>query len=161
MLLFTLNSQLKSFNHMFLFVLYWRLLKIMKFETCKIPTRKNLGLTKYRENILDPRNTYEKKFWTNECTAARWHKTHDGMRLAEFSTFHATKWNKNIRNKIKRISVLMKNSTIISLYLRDYTCTKSTWISNSLWYTIERLLKVRYGAKNLCENCRELRFSRE
>ena len=46
-----------------------------KFWTHEIPTRKNLGLTKYpRENILDPRNTHEKKFWTHEIpTMAGWH----------------------------------------------------------------------------------------
>ena len=32
-------------------------------ENYEIPTRKNLGPTKYpRENILDPRNTHEKNF---------------------------------------------------------------------------------------------------
>ena len=37
--------------------------------------RENLGPTKYpRENILDLRNTHEKKFWTNVIpTKARWH----------------------------------------------------------------------------------------
>ena len=53
--------------------------------------RKNIGPTKYQqENILDPRNTREKNFWTHKDTTARWHETHethDGTRPTEFSTF--------------------------------------------------------------------------
>ena len=45
------------------------------FRPHQIPTRKNFGPTKYpRENILDPRNTHEKKLWAQEIpTKARWH----------------------------------------------------------------------------------------
>ena len=36
------------------------------FRPTKYPQEKNFGPTKYpRENILDPRNTHEKKFWTH------------------------------------------------------------------------------------------------
>ena len=54
-----------------------------KFRTHKKPTKKNFGPTKYpRENILDPRNTCEKKyldpqnthkktFWTQETPARK------------------------------------------------------------------------------------------
>ena len=38
-----------------------------KFWTHKIPTRKNLGPTKYpQETILEPQNTQEKNFETHE-----------------------------------------------------------------------------------------------
>ena len=56
----------------------------------KYPREKNFGPAKYpRENILDQRNTHEKKFWTHEGAMARWHephKTHDGTSPMEFST---------------------------------------------------------------------------
>ena len=61
-----------------------------KIMIYKIPTKKNLKPTKYlRENILDPRNTHGKNFWTHESTMAPWcetHETHDGTRPTDFST---------------------------------------------------------------------------
>ena len=44
----------------------------MKSWTQEIPSGKKLGETKYpQENILDSRNTHEKKFRTHEGTTAR------------------------------------------------------------------------------------------
>ena len=77
---------------MFPFVFYWSLWKVIKFCTLEIPTRKIFwtheipmknfffGPTKYQqENILDIRNTYEKKFQTHECKMTRWNKTHENL----------------------------------------------------------------------------------
>ena len=44
-----------------------------KFWTLEIPTRRNLGPTKYpREKVLDPRNTHEKKLWTHEIPTRKY-----------------------------------------------------------------------------------------
>ena len=51
---------------------------------------------------------------------------------------------KNIQNKIKRISVLIRNGTT-PFAIRRNTCIKSTRISCFLW------LKVKYGTKCLWE----------
>ena len=60
------------------------------FRPHQIPTRKNFGPTKYpRENILDPRNTHEKKLWAQEIpTKARWHDSTKSTRptMAHFGT---------------------------------------------------------------------------
>ena len=76
----------------------------------KIPTRKNIGPTKYqRDEISDPQNTHEKTFWTYEIppttkfwtreiptkknfgpTKAQLHDTHNGTRPTEFSTLNIT-----------------------------------------------------------------------
>ena len=48
-----------------------------KFWTHEIPTRKNVGPTKYpREKMLDPLNTHEKTFRTHEGTIAPWQEIH-------------------------------------------------------------------------------------
>ena len=50
----------------------------------EITTRKNIGPSNYRrEDILDPRNTHEKNVRIHE---ARWHETHDCKGPREFST---------------------------------------------------------------------------
>ena len=55
-----------------------------QLEITNLPTRANFGPKKYPpENILDPRNTHEKIFWTHEGTMAldtpdpRWHVIHE------------------------------------------------------------------------------------
>ena len=56
-----------------------------KFRTHEIPTRKNLGPTKYPgESFLGPRNTHEQKFWPHEIPTSRnfgltkYPRRHDG-----------------------------------------------------------------------------------
>ena len=51
---------------MLLFAFYWSLLKVVKFWTYKMPMRKNIGPTKYPQEILGPQNTHNKKSWTHK-----------------------------------------------------------------------------------------------
>ena len=67
-----------------------------KFWIHKIPTRKNLGPSKYPpEKLLNPQNTHEQQCRTCEIptkknlgpTKAQWHEAHDGTIATEISTF--------------------------------------------------------------------------
>ena len=59
-----------------------------KIETCQIPTRKNLGHTKYpREKMWGSRNTHKKIFWTHKIPTRKIFgptkaQCHDGTRPA-------------------------------------------------------------------------------
>ena len=105
-----------------------------KFWTHEIPTRKNVGPTKYpREKMLDPLNTHEKTFRTHEGTIAPWqetHKTYGGTRPMEFSTLVSVK----DRSSRKRCSVRKD-------VLRNFTKFTGKHLCQSLFFKVCNFIK--------------------
>ena len=127
------------------------------------PTRKNFGSTKYprkkclshkvpRKNILNPRNTNEKIFWTHEGTMARWrstHETHDGSRRTEFSTLVSD-------FAIVQASKLTKNDSFCRYFAKTLSRRTEQLFSRTLfWWLIQKILKyaIVYCISRHCFSC--------
>ena len=135
-----------------------------KLWTHEIPTRKNLGPTKYprekiwdpRDKMWDPRNTHEKKFGTYEIpTKARWHNgtrpTRPTMARKPRNLAHSQKTVQKLKLNISHSALFHTNTKVCLIYFCQ-DCRYFIYLPNSFCVKSNYLVTFLEETKNTVEN---------